>query len=75
MSSSDPSSLMAAAEQTELGPAPPPPTFPLPLHPRRHMCMALRGVAKSGASTVTTCYLGAFRDSAELRAEFLSRTK
>ena len=37
--------------------------------------MALRGVAKSGASTVTTCYLGAFKDSAELRAEFVSRTK
>ena len=37
--------------------------------------MALRGVAKSGASTISTCYLGAFKESAELRAEFLAKTR
>jgi GTP cyclohydrolase I len=37
------------------------------------MCMVMRGVEKSGASTVSACYLGDMR-LPELKAEFLSRT-
>lgn len=38
----------------------------------RHLCMESRGVRTSGTSTVTSCLLGALKDRAEARAEFLA---
>lgn len=37
-----------------------------------HLCMAMRGVEKSSAYTVTSAMLGSFRNSERVRAEFLS---
>ncbi len=37
-----------------------------------HLCMAMRGVRKAGAYTVTSAMLGAFRKDARSRSEFLS---
>ncbi len=37
-----------------------------------HTCMSIRGVAKFGASTVTTRFLGSFRDSPEDQARFVT---
>jgi len=37
-----------------------------------HSCMVCRGVKKPGASTVTSCMLGAMREDFQLRNEFLS---
>ena len=37
-----------------------------------HLCMAMRGVEKSSAYTVTSAMLGAFRSGERTRAEFLS---
>jgi GTP cyclohydrolase I len=37
-----------------------------------HGCMTTRGVGKEGAVMVTTRMLGAFRDQADLRQEFLA---
>ncbi len=36
------------------------------------MCMVMRGVEKSGASTTTSSYLGAFKEDRALRSEFLA---
>ncbi|KAF2768759.1 GTP cyclohydrolase I [Teratosphaeria nubilosa] len=37
-----------------------------------HLCMVMRGVQKTGASTTTSCMLGAMRKRAKTREEFLS---
>jgi GTP cyclohydrolase I len=39
-----------------------------------HMCMAMRGVEKQGARTITSALRGAFRDDARTRDEFLLLT-
>jgi GTP cyclohydrolase IA len=39
-----------------------------------HLCMSLRGVQKLGAKTVTSALLGAVRDDARTRQEFLALT-
>lgn len=39
-----------------------------------HLCMSLRGVRATGASTVTSTLLGTLRDDARCRAEFFSLT-
>ena len=40
-----------------------------------HLCMTLRGVRASGATTVTSTLLGTLRDDARSRAEFFSLTQ
>ncbi|KAI9675851.1 MAG: GTP cyclohydrolase 1 [Trizodia sp. TS-e1964] len=37
-----------------------------------HLCMVMRGVQKTGATTTTSCMLGNMRSSAKTREEFLS---
>jgi GTP cyclohydrolase I len=37
-----------------------------------HMCMSMRGVQKSTATTITSCMLGEFRDDPKTRNEFVS---
>lgn len=37
-----------------------------------HLCMVMRGVQKTGATTSTSCMLGCMRSSAKTREEFLS---
>jgi len=37
-----------------------------------HLCMSLRGVHKRGAKTVTSALLGAMRNDARARQEFLA---
>jgi GTP cyclohydrolase IA len=38
----------------------------------RHMCMVMRGVEKQNSQAVTSAMLGAFRDNAQTREEFLA---
>jgi GTP cyclohydrolase IA len=38
----------------------------------RHLCMEMRGVEKQESDTLTSCMLGAFRDDARTRSEFLA---
>jgi GTP cyclohydrolase I len=40
-----------------------------------HMCMSLRGVEKPGALTVTTQFLGAFRDNAQEQVRFITMVR
>ncbi len=37
-----------------------------------HLCMAMRGVQKSGVSTVTTQFTGAFRDDPAEQVRFFN---
>src|SRR5271156_2741389 len=37
-----------------------------------HLCMAMRGVQKTGAITTTRCMLGRLRSTAKTREEFLN---
>jgi len=37
-----------------------------------HLCMAMRGVQKTGSTTVTSCMLGRMRSTAKTREEFMS---
>jgi GTP cyclohydrolase I len=37
-----------------------------------HMCMSLRGVEKLGASTITTQFIGSFRDDAAEQVRFMT---
>lgn len=37
-----------------------------------HFCMVMRGVQKTGATTTTSCMLGAMRSAAKTRDEFLN---
>ena len=37
-----------------------------------HLCMEMRGVQKSGATTMTSCMLGRMRSTAKTREEFLN---
>jgi GTP cyclohydrolase IA len=37
-----------------------------------HTCMSWRGVAKSGSNTITTQFLGVFRDDPQIQARFMS---
>lgn len=41
----------------------------------KHMCMMMRGVEKQNSTMVTSVMLGAFREKATTRAEFLSLIK
>lgn len=41
----------------------------------KHLCMMMRGVEKQNSSMKTSCMLGAFREDAATRAEFLSLIK
>lgn len=53
------------------------------LHPRgvavtlsaRHFCMEMRGVKTSGAHTVTTKLIGAFKEDDKARAEYMSHVR
>ena len=40
-----------------------------------HMCMSMRGVQKQGASTITTCFTGAFRNDPAEQARFFSMVR
>jgi GTP cyclohydrolase I len=37
-----------------------------------HLCMVMRGVEKTGTTTITSCVLGSFESKAEMRNEFMS---
>lgn len=40
-----------------------------------HMCMAMRGIRKQGAKTLTTMFIGTFEDYAEQQARFVMLTR
>ena len=40
-----------------------------------HMCMSLRGVEKRGALTITTQFVGSFRDDAQEQVRFITMVR
>jgi GTP cyclohydrolase I len=40
-----------------------------------HMCMSVRGVEKPGSSTITTQFVGSFRDSSEEQVRFITMVR
>jgi GTP cyclohydrolase I len=40
-----------------------------------HMCMAMRGIQKTGSTTLTTTFTGAFKDNAADQARFMSMVR
>lgn len=40
-----------------------------------HMCMCSRGVGQSKSETISTCFLGKFKDDAGFRADFFNQIK
>jgi GTP cyclohydrolase I len=40
-----------------------------------HMCMSLRGVEKHGASTLTTQFLGSFKDDPNEQVRFITSVR
>jgi GTP cyclohydrolase IA len=40
-----------------------------------HMCMSLRGVEKPGSSTITTQFIGSFRESSEDQVRFITMVR
>ncbi|MEM1049590.1 MAG: GTP cyclohydrolase I FolE [Pseudomonadota bacterium] len=40
-----------------------------------HMCMAMRGIRKSGSTTLTTTFTGTFKDEPEHQARFMSTVR
>lgn len=40
-----------------------------------HLCMVMRGVEKAGATTITTAFLGRFKDDQNLSMQFLANLK
>ena len=40
-----------------------------------HMCMSLRGVEKPGSSTITTQFLGSFRDNPDDQVRFIAMVR
>lgn len=37
-----------------------------------HLCMVIRGVEKTGTTTITSCVLGCFKENSKMHNEFLS---
>jgi GTP cyclohydrolase I len=40
-----------------------------------HMCMSLRGVEKPGSSTITTHFIGSFRDNSDDQLRFIAMVR
>ena len=37
-----------------------------------HLCMAMRGVEKTGSTTTTSCFRGCFETKSKMRSEFMN---
>jgi GTP cyclohydrolase I len=40
-----------------------------------HMCISLRGVEKPGSSTITTQFIGSFRDNPDDQVRFIAMVR
>jgi GTP cyclohydrolase I len=40
-----------------------------------HMCMSVRGVEKPGSSTITTQFIGSFKENAEDQVRFITMVR